>query len=393
MGTYMDDNLTRLGKALHYAADTGSFDKRLVVQQADNVCLFGLGRFFEEAFIQQDVAKRFRVKYLSDNNRDKLKEISTRKDYENFICLPPEELKKLKNVVVIIMVGNSLEIEKQFRQMDIPYMTYNELALADMMNLPLDYTWFARQRQRIFHCYEILHDDVSKMVYVDLLCNKIAPQYAKLSYDNLFSEGEYFGHGLFSLDDHEVFIDCGAFTGDTIEKFIQIKQDKFHSIVAFELDQDNYEQLQSFISSKMSSVKNKIISYNFGVWSRSETIRYGRGGEHDPSEGYSVFKKENTTEGKVVKIDDIIECQKATFIKMDIEGAELPALYGAAGTIRKMKPKLAICLYHRLSDLWEIPLYIYKLHQDYKISIRHHHVSDVKGSIWENSWGTVCYAR
>jgi hypothetical protein len=61
-----------------------------------------------------------------------------------------------------------------------------------------------------------------------------------------------------------------------------------------------------------------------------------------------------------------------TFIKMDIEGSELNALKGAEQTIRKYKPKLAICVYHRAKDLITIPQYIKTLVPEYKLYFRAH---------------------
>ncbi len=57
---------------------------------------------------------------------------------------------------------------------------------------------------------------------------------------------------------------------------------------------------------------------------------------------------------------------------MDIEGAELNALYGMEQTIKRCKPKLAICIYHKFEDLWELPLYIRKLVPEYKLYIRNY---------------------
>lgn len=61
---------------------------------------------------------------------------------------------------------------------------------------------------------------------------------------------------------------------------------------------------------------------------------------------------------------------QATFIKMDIEGAELDALRGAEELIKANKPKLAICLYHHVHDLWTIPLYVKSLVPEYKLFCR-----------------------
>ena len=69
---------------------------------------------------------------------------------------------------------------------------------------------------------------------------------------------------------------------------------------------------------------------------------------------------------------------------MDIEGAEYRALKGGVKLIEKYHPKLAICLYHRLNDFWELPLLINKLVPEYKIFVRHH--------VPINEYGTVMYA-
>lgn len=57
---------------------------------------------------------------------------------------------------------------------------------------------------------------------------------------------------------------------------------------------------------------------------------------------------------------------------MDIEGAELDTLRGAAQTIKKYKPKLAICIYHRVLDFYEIPMFLKSLVPDYKFKVRQH---------------------
>ena len=57
---------------------------------------------------------------------------------------------------------------------------------------------------------------------------------------------------------------------------------------------------------------------------------------------------------------------------MDIEGSELKALEGMKQTIKKYKPKLAICIYHKFEDLWELPLYIKKLVPEYQLYIRNY---------------------
>jgi hypothetical protein len=58
------------------------------------------------------------------------------------------------------------------------------------------------------------------------------------------------------------------------------------------------------------------------------------------------------------------------FIKMDIEGAELDALKGAENTIRRYRPILAVCLYHRAEDIYEIPIFVKGICPDYRLFTR-----------------------
>ncbi|GHT02451.1 hypothetical protein AGMMS50276_32370 [Synergistales bacterium] len=70
----------------------------------------------------------------------------------------------------------------------------------------------------------------------------------------------------------------------------------------------------------------------------------------------SNAQKHDAMEVEVCSIDETIGTL-VTFIAMDIEGSELEALKGAERTIRNYMPKLAISIYHKIEDFWEIPLY------------------------------------
>ena len=71
-------------------------------------------------------------------------------------------------------------------------------------------------------------------------------------------------------------------------------------------------------------------------------------------------------------MDDHLQGEAVSFIKMDIEGAERAALRGAEQLIRRCRPDLAICVYHSISDLFEIPLYIHSIVPEYRLYLRHH---------------------
>jgi hypothetical protein len=84
-----------------------------------------------------------------------------------------------------------------------------------------------------------------------------------------------------------------------------------------------------------------------------------------------------------ITIDKFFAQIKPTYIKMDIEGSELKALHGARKTVKKYLPVLAICVYHKPKDIWEIPLYINSISNKYRFFLRAHGLE---------GWELVCYA-
>ncbi|HXA38380.1 MAG TPA: FkbM family methyltransferase [Phenylobacterium sp.] len=112
------------------------------------------------------------------------------------------------------------------------------------------------------------------------------------------------------------------------------------------------------------------------IWSRSghvlHFVDWGPGSRVAADPG-GQFRPDGQTE--TITIDETLEklgFDRVNFIKMDIEGAELEALKGAEGSIRRRRPKLAISLYHRPEDFTEIPRYIDSLDLGYKFYLEHH---------------------
>ena len=61
---------------------------------------------------------------------------------------------------------------------------------------------------------------------------------------------------------------------------------------------------------------------------------------------------------------------------MDVEGAELESLKGAQKVIKRDKPKLAVCIYHKPEDILTLPLFIKKLVPEYKFYLRSYSNAD-----------------
>jgi hypothetical protein len=85
----------------------------------------------------------------------------------------------------------------------------------------------------------------------------------------------------------------------------------------------------------------------------------------------------------LVCLDEALSGVEPTYIKMDIEGAELDALTGARGIIERYTPVLAICSYHLQNHLWKVPLLIRSFSDKYEFLLRPHFLE---------GWDLVTYA-
>lgn len=370
----------QLQKAIEYAVETGSFDKRNVIDNAKHVCVYGLGKFFEEAFLPWGIPEKFKIDYFCDKNKDKLEMY---KDNKWAKCITVDELKTVEELVVIVMAGNSIPIQKELNSYGIQTVDCAELLFAIIADLPRDKEYFKKNSEKILQVYDILSDEMSKKIFVNILCNRFAPHLSQYSYDTLYSQGEYFSTDLFQVNDNEVFVDCGAYNGDSIQMFLNKVNGNFNKIYAFEMDKENFTKLTYMVHQLPESASRKIKCVNAGVWNEDTTVKYGKE-DHGSKGSFSVMKHDNIMEAQAVRLDGVLSNEKITFIKMDIEGAEQAALAGAKKIIEKQKPKMAICVYHRLDAFWDIPLYLKSLVPTYQIGIRHHS----RGAVTE----TVCYA-
>ena len=71
-------------------------------------------------------------------------------------------------------------------------------------------------------------------------------------------------------------------------------------------------------------------------------------------------------------VDNILNGERITVLKMDIEGSEEKALEGAKNTIVTHRPKLYVCAYHRNDDMFRLPIKINEISKGYKFYFCHH---------------------
>lgn len=164
------------------------------------------------------------------------------------------------------------------------------------------------------------------------------------------------------------FIDCGAYTGDTINDLLNYCS-KVNYCISFEPDFKNLENLNNQLESLTKLYPNtNFFVYPSGVYSSNKILSFSNQG----IDSSASLVNSSDIKISVVSLDTIILNANPNYIKMDIEGAEKEAILGAKKTIKKYKPNLAICLYHKPEDLWEIPLLINEIEPDYEMYLRVH---------------------
>lgn len=228
--------------------------------------------------------------------------------------------------------------------------------------------FFSENALRIENIYNNLEDDLSKEVFMkairyrQTLDIKDRPPYT--------IHNQYFVKDIVKINDDEVFVDCGAYMGDTINRFIREANNNYKRIIAFEPDDESRNKINPKIQD--------CIKINAGVWNETTTLKFKKNNNTGNSkivQTTTIVDNNNdslTEEINVQSIDETESCSDCTFVKMDIEGSEINALLGAQNTIRKMRPKLAICIYHSDEDMLRIPEWILGLNLNYELYIRQH---------------------
>lgn len=230
------------------------------------------------------------------------------------------------------------------------------------------------QTELVKKAYYLLSDDKSREEYIANLNFRLSGDFTKLGcpVDSL----QYFPVDILTLLPNEVFIDCGAYDGDTLKNYLGIKNE-FETYIAYEPDPINFEQLLKYTEGLDSKLKSKIKCSHYAVSDTHKWVFFGAKGTAGSSIGVGDLKIE------CCALDNEIGALNPTYIKMDIEGSEVAALEGAKQCIRNNLPTLGICVYHRPNDLWQIPLLIHSFSKDYEFYLRSHEAE---------GWDLVCYA-
>jgi len=213
--------------------------------------------------------------------------------------------------------------------------------------------------EKIDRVYSLLADEWSKKVYANIINYKISGNIEYLR--DITTDREADLVEIFDFSDEEDYLDLGAYDGDTIKEFERLTDGRFKSITALEPDAKNFRKLLLVAENDA-----RITCVQKAVWDSDTVLRFNnRAGRN------SALNDIGRVEVEATSVDNLSP-DGFSFIKMDVEGAEKQALLGAKKTITERKPKLFISAYHRNEDIFELPLLVLSLRDDYSIYLRKH---------------------
>ena len=193
-------------------------------------------------------------------------------------------------------------------------------------------------------------DDKSRDLYAAILRFRFTKDYGVLP--NPEAEQQYLPADVPPWPVPLRFIDCGAYDGDTLA--ILLKRNlKVEALAGFEPDPKTFIKLSEYVRAHSASFPDTTALFPCGVDAATAQLRFASGqdtGSHISAGGDTFIQS--------VSVDEALPNFRPNLIKMDIEGAEDGALRGARRVIAEHRPGLAVCVYHRPADLWQIPLRI-----------------------------------
>ncbi len=167
-------------------------------------------------------------------------------------------------------------------------------------------------------------------------------------------------------------IDCGAFTGVAIQKFLGAGY-AIESAIAFEPDPASFATL----AARNFPIARRL-NLPLGTWSSTTQLRFA-----SDSSMASHLSDDGDTVIQCVAIDDLLHNEPVNMVKLDVEGAEIETLKGMIRLIRNQRPTLLVSAYHTPGHLHEIATLIADWKLEYRFHLRVHE---------HNSFGIVLYA-
>jgi FkbM family methyltransferase len=243
------------------------------------------------------------------------------------------------------------------------------LEALGLAGLSADAFFVARDFARFRAIHAGLDDDRSRQVLEAVLEAMLTGDRAPLT--TVFEKDQYFALPAFCGIEKEIYVDAGAYVGDSLERFVWTHYGVFEKAIAFEPGARQFASLKlrtERLVAEWALEAGQIELVPAALGNRAGAERAAS----QSGQMTSLALGSGTDEIRVARLDDHLAGRRISFLKADVEGMEVPLIDGAADTIRKHRPKLAICVYHYPTDIPVILHQLQSLVPDYRFALRHH---------------------
>ncbi len=263
------------------------------------------------------------------------------------------------NMIILLAFGSDLpDVTERFFALSAKHELYapDVPVVGDEL---FDRTFFEKNADGIAYSRSLFFDDESKTLYDNIINYRLSGKIEYLS-KNLTTP-ELVMNELLHPKNYRFTLDLGAYNGDTAVFLTEYAQN-IEKIIAIEPDIKNFAKL-----SVTAALNGKIEPHLSAAWDKNEVLLFTKGG------GRAIKKasgSQKNAEIAAAPADSFLNGRKPDFIKIDVEGAEREAISGCQNSIKTFSPELQIALYHKSSDIFEIPRIIHELNPSYKLFLR-----------------------
>lgn len=184
---------------------------------------------------------------------------------------------------------------------------------------------------------------------------------APVAHDEAFLIPEVVG----ALTPDERLLDVGAYHGGVCLRFAERRSCQFQKVWAVEPDPTARAILEAEITSRGHELQGRVavLDHVFGATAGPAPFSDGFGPGSQCADGGSV-------ERPMLALDDL--ALDPSFVTIDVNGHEVAVLEGAAETLQRMRPIVAVDIGHGADGLWRSSAWLMKALKDYRFLMRLH---------------------
>jgi FkbM family methyltransferase len=222
-----------------------------------------------------------------------------------------------------------------------------------------DEDFIAEHSKDIEKAYTLLADEQSRRVFENVLRFYHTGRIDLL--DEITTDKDEAFENILKLGKGEVYVDLGAYNGDTIDEFLHYGGTDYRKIIALEPNEKNFRKLKIHCESMQN-----VDLWQLGAYKENTFLDFNN------KAGRNSAIAEGGTKTRVATVDSVLCGTAASYVKADVEGADYETLLGMKNTLKNFKPKLNFGAYHRFEDIFRLAILINELNPNYKIYLRHH---------------------